>query len=67
MYQENVEPLIKLVHIPTMEGIMRDARKNPDNLSPGAQALVFSIYFAAVISLEPEEVSNEFIRVAVVS
>lgn len=56
VYQENVEPLIKLLHIPTTDLILRDARKNSDKLSPGQEALAFSIYFAAVTSLEPEEV-----------
>lgn len=56
VYQENVEPLIKMLHIPTMEPIIRDARKNHDQLSPGNQALVFAIYYAAITSLEPEEV-----------
>ncbi|XP_044719785.1 fungal specific transcription factor domain-containing protein [Hirsutella rhossiliensis] len=60
VYQENVEPLIKLLHIPTTDLILRDARKNSDNLSPGQEALAFSIYFAAVTSLEPEEVVTNF-------
>lgn len=56
VYQENVEPLIKVLHVPSMEVIFRDARKNNDKLNPGNQALVFAIYYAAVTSLEPEEV-----------
>ncbi|EQK97767.1 fungal specific transcription factor domain-containing protein [Ophiocordyceps sinensis CO18] len=60
VYQENVEPLIKLLHIPTTDLILRDARKNSDKLSPGQEALAFSIYFAAVTSLEPEEIVTNF-------
>ncbi|KAI5467505.1 fungal-specific transcription factor domain-containing protein [Mariannaea sp. PMI_226] len=56
VYQENVEPLIKLVHVPTMEAIFRDLRKNQANLTPAREALVFAIYYAAVTSLEVSEV-----------
>lgn len=56
VYQENVDPLVKVLHIPTMESVMRDARKNPASLAPGMQALVFAIYYGAIISLEPDEV-----------
>lgn len=60
MYQENVEPLIKILHIPTVDAIMRDARKGPDRLTPGNECLVFAICFSAVVSLEPEEVRSNF-------
>lgn len=56
VYQENVEPLIKLLHIPSVELILRDARRNCGKLAPGNEALVFTIYFAAITSLEPDEV-----------
>lgn len=56
VYQENVEPLIKLLHVPSVELILRDARRNHGKLTPGNEALVFAIYFAAVTSLEPDEV-----------
>ncbi|KAK2691979.1 hypothetical protein QWA68_009165 [Fusarium oxysporum] len=56
VYQENVEPLLKVLHIPTMEPIFRDARKDHKQLSPANEALVWSIYYAALTSLEPDEV-----------
>lgn len=57
MYQENVEPLLKIIHIPLADKLMRDARKNSSALGPSDEALVFAIYFGAVVSLEPEDVS----------
>ncbi|PNY24354.1 transcriptional regulatory protein [Tolypocladium capitatum] len=60
VYQENVEPLIKVVHVPTTELVLRDARISPEKLTPGHEALVFAIYFAAVTSLEPDEVETNF-------
>ena len=58
VYKENVEPLIKILHVPTVDAIMLDARRDLDKLSPGTEALVFAIYYSAVISLEPDEVSS---------
>ena len=56
VYQENVEPLVKLVHVPTVDLILRDARRSSKSLTPGNEALVFAIYFSAITALEPEEV-----------
>lgn len=58
VYQENVEPLVKLVHVPQVDIILREARKSSSSLSPADEALVFAIYFSALTSLEPEEVSG---------
>ncbi|KAF7559241.1 hypothetical protein G7046_g4923 [Stylonectria norvegica] len=60
VYQENVEPLTKLLHVPSMEDIIRHARKDHDKLTPGQEALVFAIYYGAVTSLEPAEVETNF-------
>lgn len=58
VYQDNVDPMIKVLHVPTTDAIMREARKNPQKLSPGNEAVVFAIYFGALISLEEDEVGN---------
>ncbi|CAH0056476.1 unnamed protein product [Clonostachys solani] len=60
VFRENVDPLIKILHVPTGEEILRDARKNPSILSPGNAALVFAIYYSAVVSMEPDEVRTNF-------
>nr|XP_036574332.1 transcriptional regulatory protein C139.03-like protein 10 [Colletotrichum truncatum]KAF6780747.1 transcriptional regulatory protein C139.03-like protein 10 [Colletotrichum truncatum] len=60
VYQENVEPLLKILHIPTMEKLIRDMRRNIDELTPGNEALLFSIYYAAITSMEDEEVEKNF-------
>jgi hypothetical protein len=59
IYQENVEPLLKAVHVPTMEKVFRDARTRFDQLSAGHQALIWAIYYAAVVSLDPEDVLSK--------
>ncbi|KAI0020772.1 fungal-specific transcription factor domain-containing protein [Xylariomycetidae sp. FL0641] len=60
VYIENVDPLVKILHIPTMSKIIRDLRSNMDTLTPGLEALMFSIYYAAITSLEEEEVKTNF-------
>lgn len=56
IYQENVEPLIKTVHVPTMDKIFRDARHSFHQLTTAYQALVLAIYYGAIVSLEPDDV-----------
>ncbi|TVY77944.1 Bikaverin cluster transcription factor bik5 [Fusarium oxysporum f. sp. cubense] len=56
IYQENVEPLLKAVHVPTMEKVFHDAKTRFDQLSTAYQALIRAIYYAAVVSLDPEDV-----------
>lgn len=56
VFIENVDPLIKLLHIPTMNSIIRKIRSDMDSISPGLEALMFAIYYAAIASLEEEEV-----------
>ncbi|KXJ96259.1 fungal-specific transcription factor domain-domain-containing protein [Microdochium bolleyi] len=56
VYVDNVDPLIKVLHVPTMSKTIRALRNHMEDLSPGMEALLFSIYYAAVTSMEPSEV-----------
>ncbi|KAJ1330831.1 proline utilization trans-activator [Microdochium nivale] len=56
VYVDNVDPLIKILHVPTMSKTIRELRTHMEDLSPGMEALLFSIYYAAVTSMEPDEV-----------
>lgn len=58
VYKENVDPFVKVAHVPSVDILLREARKDLNSLSPGSEALLFSIYFGAVVSLEPQEVST---------
>ncbi|CAK7210185.1 hypothetical protein SCUCBS95973_000693 [Sporothrix curviconia] len=60
VYQENVDPVVKILHIPTINKLIREARTNLDNISPAAEALMFAIYYAAVNSLEDHEIQTNF-------
>ena len=56
IFQENVDPIVKVLHVPTMNRLIRDVRNNLDTLTPPTEALMFSIYYAAMTSMNDEEV-----------
>ncbi|KAI0599072.1 fungal-specific transcription factor domain-containing protein [Biscogniauxia sp. FL1348] len=60
VYTENVDPLVKILHVPSMTKIIREQRSNMSNIPPGMEALLFSIYYAAITSMEEEEVKVNF-------
>jgi hypothetical protein len=57
-FLQNVDPLIKVLHIPTAQITVFTAMNNPQEATSAINSLLFSIYFAAVISLSPNEVRN---------
>jgi len=55
IYKENVDPLVKVLHIPTIEPMLLDAFTHPENVPKGLECLMFAIYYGAVTSiLNPE-------------
>lgn len=62
IYVENVDPFMKVLHVPTMTKIIRELRGSYHSLDPSMQALVLAISLAATMSLEDEEVSGSNLR-----
>ncbi|KAK0631392.1 fungal-specific transcription factor domain-containing protein [Immersiella caudata] len=60
VYQENVDPILKILHVPTTTKLIREVRTSLENLTPSTEALMFSIYYAAITSLDEEEVKLNF-------
>ncbi|KAL1839240.1 hypothetical protein VTJ49DRAFT_1718 [Mycothermus thermophilus] len=60
VYQENVDPVLKVVHVPSMTHVIKRLSHNFDDLTPSMEALMFSIYYAAITSLDEEEVKLNF-------
>jgi hypothetical protein len=56
VYQENVDPILKVIHVPSMSKVIKELRHNLDGLTPSTEALMFSIYYASITSLDEEEV-----------
>ncbi|KAI1822925.1 fungal-specific transcription factor domain-containing protein [Xylaria intraflava] len=60
IYMDNVDPLVKFLHIPTVTAIVKDLRSDMSSITPGVEALMFAIYLAAITSMEAEEVMKNF-------
>ncbi|KAH9903837.1 fungal-specific transcription factor domain-containing protein [Xylariomycetidae sp. FL2044] len=60
VYSENVDPVIKILHLPTMNKTIRELRSSMADITPGLEALMFAIYFAAITSLDEDEVRTNF-------
>jgi hypothetical protein len=55
VYKDNVETLVKVMHVPTFEPTVLNAFSNIDKVSKGLEAWLFVIYYGAVTSATPEE------------
>lgn len=57
-FLENVQPLVKIMHTPTMNKVIKEVQNNLDSLSKSTEALMFSIYFATITSMNADEVKT---------
>jgi hypothetical protein len=57
-FLENVQPLVMILHTQTMNKVIKEVQHNLDSLSPSTEALMFSIYFATITSMNEDEVSQ---------
>jgi hypothetical protein len=55
LYLDNVNPLVKLFHAPTVQQMISDASGNLDDIPRNLEALMFGIYCITVESLAEEE------------
>jgi hypothetical protein len=62
LYCRNCDPIIKILHQPSVEQEIRSIAQSSDTLAipPPLNALLFCIYFGAVVSLTPEACETEF-------
>jgi hypothetical protein len=60
LYLNNVDPLLKLTHTPTLQGRIIEASANLGKVSKSLEALMFAIYFMAITSIEDDEVLATF-------
>lgn len=59
-FLQNVNPLIKLLHVPTAQQQILDAADNLPGVSKEFEALMFCIYCLAVVSLGEKEAQDSF-------
>ncbi|KAL3421643.1 C6 transcription factor [Phlyctema vagabunda] len=57
---ENVNPLVKIFHTPTMQQIILESMSNIDSVPASTEALLFAIYLSAVVSLSEGECQTMF-------
>ena len=60
VYKQRVDPLVKVLHIPTLESTVLTAASHLANLAKGFEALLFAIYYGATTSLTTSECLEMF-------
>ncbi|KAF8858654.1 hypothetical protein BDZ45DRAFT_622004 [Acephala macrosclerotiorum] len=58
LFSANVDPLVKIIHKPSVEPRFLGASDDNSNLSAGEEALFFSICFSVITSMSDEEVAT---------
>jgi len=57
---DNVNPLIKVFHAPSVQQTILDATTNLEEIPKNIEALMFGIYAAALISMQEDECQKLF-------
>ena len=60
IYLDNVNPLLKVTHTPSLQGRIIEAASNVTNINPPLEALMFSIYATSILSLIVEDCQTIF-------
>ncbi|KAK3074291.1 hypothetical protein LTR53_003402 [Teratosphaeriaceae sp. CCFEE 6253] len=60
IFKDRVDPLVKVLHIPTIEPTVLSAASHLSNLSRGFEALLFAIYYGAVTALSTQDCLTRF-------
>jgi hypothetical protein len=60
IFIDRVDPLTRILHVPTFWKTLTDAVKNPQAIPKALQALIFAVYFTTASSLEEDECQSLF-------
>lgn len=60
IYKNRVDPMMKILHLPTFWVTMTNALQRPREMPKSLQSLVFAFYLVAISSLKEEEAQNLF-------
>ena len=60
IYLDNVNPLLKVTHTPSLQGRIIEAASNVKSINPTLEAVMFSIYCTSVLSLLGEDCRSIF-------
>ncbi len=59
IFEENVDPVVRILHRPTVRNVIIKASSNTETLSKSQEVLLFSIYYGAVCSLTPAQCNHQ--------
>ncbi len=57
VYNDNMNNFLQILHVPTVSEMIKSVVSGSADLTSSNEALMFSIYYAAVTSMEDEDVS----------
>ena len=60
VYEQNVDSVVKIFHLPTTEQLFRSAAMGTEQISTTNEPALFSIYYAAIVSLNEERCQSLF-------
>lgn len=60
LYLENVDPIVKAVHVPSTQLVLQRVAAQPSAVSKANEALVFAIYHFALVSISDQECMEKF-------
>ncbi|KAI1391259.1 fungal-specific transcription factor domain-containing protein [Hypoxylon trugodes] len=60
IFLERVDPITKVIHVPTVQPLLVEAATSRANIPKNIEALLFSIYLMAAVSLTDEECVERF-------
>jgi len=55
LYLENIDPMLKMTHTPSLQPRIIEAIGNVKNIEPALEALMFSIYTMSVLNLSADD------------
>lgn len=55
VFSENINSILRIVHVPTIQKMVRESRTK--EMTAVNEALMFSIYYATIVSMEEDDVS----------
>lgn len=60
MHTENVEPICKILHIPSVTKMVEYVSQRPETASKSDECLLFAIYYVTAFSITEEECTDQF-------
>ena len=60
IYVDRVDPMIKILHLPTFWTALTNGLRHPQGLSKSLEAMVFAFYLATISALKEDECLNLF-------